>query len=531
MTRKNHTRTGAGLTGASLRGRLCATVFGMALVVGTAGAIGTAAPAPAFADTSGTANTYSNSDGNIFRRWWVSAVRAVTGSSDSERPSPVGSFSDLQELEYIHVRAAGWNGDPFYQFLLGQIFAEGREPVQRNYVAAYFWYSLSAAQGYEPASVQRDAVFETIGAQLVMEAYQQFLETYLYGGPEAHYRLGYLHEVGGFFDDHLADVEAYQRDKLKFAYAAYLLSYEGGYPKAYEALQRVGKALRQVDLDMAKAIAADWRRKVEGGDDAGFGVSPKDAQEAIERGSGIQQERGKSLSKADQARSYLKAGEAYLVRGKIGEAKINFEKAISTAPNSRAALEAQQALQGLTTTCSAAPDEYPRPAEHPLNKVREIDLKSQQRALSSLGYYTGPIDGIPGPQTRFAVNRFLDSLNMDVRDFLTDAQVVELVCKAAQLRGNAPSQNLMGVLYTHGIGVYRNYDLALYWFGRAAEQREPSAILNMGKMYANGWGVPEHPQNAAIARSYFLEAKQLGHPGADAELRKLRRLQQGYRPH
>jgi len=51
-----------------------------------------------------------------------------------------------------------------------------------------------------------------------------------------------------------------------------------------------------------------------------------------------------------------------------------------------------------------------------------------------------------------------------------------------------------------------NDDLALQWYGRAAEQGYSEAQFNLGLMHANGWGVEMNDQEAA--KWYRLAAEQ-----------------------
>ena len=44
-------------------------------------------------------------------------------------------------------------------------------------------------------------------------------------------------------------------------------------------------------------------------------------------------------------------------------------------------------------------------------------------------------------------------------------------------------------MYFNGNGVPKNYQLAAYWYRRAAEQGEALAQYNLGVMYAEGLGV------------------------------------------
>ncbi len=56
--------------------------------------------------------------------------------------------------------------------------------------------------------------------------------------------------------------------------------------------------------------------------------------------------------------------------------------------------------------------------------------------------------------------------------------------------GDAKSAYGMGLLYGNGFGVDMNDELALKYYGIAAEQGHADAAFNLAVMHQNGWGVP-----------------------------------------
>jgi hypothetical protein len=79
-------------------------------------------------------------------------------------------------------------------------------------------------------------------------------------------------------------------------------------------------------------------------------------------------------------------------------------------------------------------------------------------------------------------------------------------CQPLADDGNATAQFCVGRLYANGFGVAMNDDLALQWYGLAAEQGHSEAQFNLGLMHANGWGVEMNDQEAA--KWYRLAAEQ-----------------------
>ncbi len=68
---------------------------------------------------------------------------------------------------------------------------------------------------------------------------------------------------------------------------------------------------------------------------------------------------------------------------------------------------------------------------------------------------------------------------------LTASETVHLIQTAA-LRGDAASQNTLGVMYAKGYGVPRNYVRAERWFKKAADQRYAAALYHLGVLYKAG---------------------------------------------
>jgi uncharacterized protein len=62
---------------------------------------------------------------------------------------------------------------------------------------------------------------------------------------------------------------------------------------------------------------------------------------------------------------------------------------------------------------------------------------------------------------------------------------------ASAYHGNAHSQAVLGFMYETGRGVPQNFENAVAWYRRAAEQGEPAAQHLLGLMYDKGQGVPQ----------------------------------------
>ncbi|KAJ2082680.1 hypothetical protein H4R24_001430 [Coemansia sp. RSA 988] len=81
----------------------------------------------------------------------------------------------------------------------------------------------------------------------------------------------------------------------------------------------------------------------------------------------------------------------------------------------------------------------------------------------------------------------------------------------AAIRGNVESQYNIGYYYLVGKGVEKDAHLAAEYWGMAAAKRFPIALLNLGKLYAEGKEVPQNirreqqfPQVVYVSREHYL---------------------------
>jgi TPR repeat protein len=105
----------------------------------------------------------------------------------------------------------------------------------------------------------------------------------------------------------------------------------------------------------------------------------------------------------------------------------------------------------------------------------QLPPRATERALIFLGWTA----------TAQGVQRFQASLVDAPTGRLTASESVRAIQTAA-IRGDAASQNALGVMYAHGIGVLRNYVRAEYWFRKSADQRFGAALYHLGVLYKAG---------------------------------------------
>lgn len=73
--------------------------------------------------------------------------------------------------------------------------------------------------------------------------------------------------------------------------------------------------------------------------------------------------------------------------------------------------------------------------------------------------------------------------------------------------GDMNAQYELGNCYMTGKIVYQDFEQALIWLNKAAEQGEPFAMYNIGILYSCGHGVK---QNCSIAQQWFTRANENG---------------------
>lgn len=71
-------------------------------------------------------------------------------------------------------------------------------------------------------------------------------------------------------------------------------------------------------------------------------------------------------------------------------------------------------------------------------------------------------------------------------------------CQPLADEGVAAAQFCIGRLYANGFGVPMDDAQALHWYGLAADQGYAEAQYNLGVMHANGWGVEMNDDTAAV---------------------------------
>lgn len=87
--------------------------------------------------------------------------------------------------------------------------------------------------------------------------------------------------------------------------------------------------------------------------------------------------------------------------------------------------------------------------------------------------------------------------------------------QALAKKGDATAQNELGVLYTQGELVSQDYNKALEWYKKSANQGYADAQYNLGYLYEKGIGVQANEDKAI---EWYQKAYHQGHTAAEHRL-------------
>ena len=90
--------------------------------------------------------------------------------------------------------------------------------------------------------------------------------------------------------------------------------------------------------------------------------------------------------------------------------------------------------------------------------------------------------------------------------------------KISAENGYPEAQGFIGGMYHAGLGVKRNYKVALIWYRRAAFKGVAQAQLGIGNLYGDGLGVKK---DYVRARMWFAISANAGNQRAQFNLKKI----------
>lgn len=83
-------------------------------------------------------------------------------------------------------------------------------------------------------------------------------------------------------------------------------------------------------------------------------------------------------------------------------------------------------------------------------------------------------------------------------------QAMQWYLKAAD-EGNTDAMVNIGLLYQHGNGVQQNYQQAMQWYLKAADKNNPIAMIQISRLYNEGLGVD---QDTKQGMAWFVKAQK-----------------------
>jgi hypothetical protein len=155
--------------------------------------------------------------------------------------------------------------------------------------------------------------------------------------------------------------------------------------------------------------------------------------------------------------------------------------------------------------------------------VAQIDIPPHdvQQALWFLGWSSVPFArwaATAGNSEYKAIARFQATIGDEPTGKLTPGEIVRAIQTAAE-RGDASSQNTLGVMYAKGVGVPLNYVRAEHWFQKAADQRFGAALYHLGVLYKAG--PPGIKQDLSKANDFMTASALAGFKPTMNQLREL----------
>ena len=106
----------------------------------------------------------------------------------------------------------------------------------------------------------------------------------------------------------------------------------------------------------------------------------------------------------------------------------------------------------------------------------------------------------------------------DGRGVTKDYEEAVFWYRRAAEQGNALAQANLGVMYRDGMGVTQDDEEAVEWWKKAAEQENAIAQYNLGVMYGKGIGVTQSDEKAVY---WLTKAAEQGDEDATEVLKKL----------
>lgn len=229
---------------------------------------------------------------------------------------------------------------------------------------------------------------------------------------------------------------------------------------------------------------------------------------------------------ANYPRALVLAGEIAAQEGNTNEALAYFKKA-AEGGNDGAMLALSKAYQwqknrrerekwlDAAITAGNAEAMYIKGVEYNAGNERKRDtVKGNQLILAAAERGHMPAIDVVGLMPQFfgasakpLLERWKKAEAIQDVDYSADYNPKLSGLAASAFDGDASGQYLLGLKYLNGIGVEKNYKLAVQWFQQSAAQGFAESYYELGKMYYNGTGFQ---QSYADALTWYELAAEKG---------------------
>ena len=146
---------------------------------------------------------------------------------------------------------------------------------------------------------------------------------------------------------------------------------------------------------------------------------------------------------------------------------------------------------------------YRKAVEHSIAKAQDHLVELYIEGIDELQYFAKEV-----------MHEIMSELDLCLGPDRDYDEALKWFRKAAD-QGHVEAQYWVGYMYSYGIGMPENSAEALKWYRKAADQGHIEAQSRIGDMYCNGDGVPE---NTAEAVKWYRRAAKQGHVGSMNDL-------------
>jgi hypothetical protein len=145
-----------------------------------------------------------------------------------------------------------------------------------------------------------------------------------------------------------------------------------------------------------------------------------------------------------------------------------------------------------------------------LERERQMEQERQRRNQEKQNAFIQKLNQIVR-----SIEKGSSAARREISNLCRSPETMDMIRTAAN-NGNADAQFILGRAYHMGDGISIDYNMAIYWYTKSAEQQNAAAECNLGYIYHDEKGVP---RDRSKARDWFTRAAQHGDTDAKRMLR------------